>query len=90
MWAVHQLYNTLVETDSNLQVVPALAKSWDVSTDRLQYTFHIRTDVFFHDNEAFPQGKGRKMNASDIEYSFKRIMDKNTASSGAVDFSTTG
>jgi peptide/nickel transport system substrate-binding protein len=83
MWAVHQLYNTLVETDDNLNMVPSLAKSWDVSSGRKLYTFHLRTDVFFHDNDAFPNGKGRKLTAYDVLYSFKRIMDKNTASSGA-------
>ncbi len=83
MWAVHQLYNTLVETDDNLNIVPSLAKSWDVSADRKQYIFHLRTDVFFHDNDAFSNGKGRKLTADDIVYSFKRIVDKNTASSGA-------
>jgi peptide/nickel transport system substrate-binding protein len=46
LWAVNQLYNGLVETDSNLHIVPCLAKSWDVSVDRLQYIFHLRTDVF--------------------------------------------
>ena len=30
IWAVHQIYNTLVETDSNLKVAPSLANSWDV------------------------------------------------------------
>jgi oligopeptide transport system substrate-binding protein len=83
MWAVHQLYNTLVETDDNLNMVPALAKTWDVSADRRQYIFHLRTDVFFHDNDAFPGGKGRKLTAADIAYSFNRVIDKNTASSGA-------
>lgn len=83
MWPVHQIYNTLVETDSNLNIVPSLAKSWEVSGDRLVYTFHLRNDVFFQDNDAFPTGKGRKMIAGDIEYSFKRIIDKQTASSGA-------
>lgn len=83
MWAVHQLYNTLVETDDNLNMVPSLAKSWDVSADRKEYIFHLRTDVFFHDNDAFPGGKGRKMTARDVLYSFTRIIDKNTASSGA-------
>ncbi|MEO5683584.1 MAG: ABC transporter substrate-binding protein [Chitinophagaceae bacterium] len=83
MWAVHQLYNTLVETDDNLNMVPSLAKRWDVSADRKQYIFHLRTDVFFHDNEAFLNGKGRKLGAYDVLYSFTRIMDKNTASSGA-------
>ena len=83
MWAVHQIYNTLVETDAHLNVVPSLAKKWDVSADRLVYTFHLRTDVFFHDNDAFQNGKGRKMTAADVEFSFRRIIDRNTASSGA-------
>ena len=83
MWAVHQLYNTLVETDDNLNMVPSLAKSWEVSPDKKLYTFHLRSDVFFHDNEAFPGGKGRKLTAADVAYSFNRIIDKNTASSGA-------
>jgi oligopeptide transport system substrate-binding protein len=83
MWAVHQIYNTLVETDSNLNMVPSLAKNWDVSADRRVYIFHLRTDVLFHDNEVFKNSKGRKLTAYDVEYSFKRITDKNTASSGA-------
>lgn len=83
MWAVHQLYNTLVETDDNLNMVPSLAKSWDVSADRKTYRFHLRTDVFFHDNDAFPNGKGRQLTAADVVYSFNRIIDRNTASSGA-------
>ncbi|WP_295123761.1 ABC transporter substrate-binding protein [uncultured Chitinophaga sp.] len=83
MWGVHQLYNTLVEPDSLLNIVPSLAKSWDVSDDRLTYTFHLRNDVFFHDNEAFAGGKGRKMNATDVVYTFQRVMDPAVASSGA-------
>ena len=83
MWPAHQLYNTLVEIDSGLNIVPSLAKSWEVSEDRLVYTFHIRRQVFFHDNEAFPGGKGRELKAGDIAYSLNRIRDKTTASSGA-------
>lgn len=83
MWAIHQLYNTLVEVDSNLNIVPSLAKSWDVNADRTLYTFHLRNDVFFHDDAAFAGGKGRKMVAADVVYSFNRIIDPATASSGA-------
>src|ERR1700755_112075 len=61
LWAVHQLYNTLVETDSTLQIVPSLARSWTVSADRLTYSFVLRNDVSFHDNVAFKDGKGRKL-----------------------------
>src|ERR1700749_3267177 len=35
MWAVHQLYNTLVEVDDNMKLVPSLAKSWEISSDNL-------------------------------------------------------
>jgi oligopeptide transport system substrate-binding protein len=83
MWAVHQIYNTLIQTDDSLHLVPSLAKSWDISEDNLTYTFHLHNDVFFQDNDAFPNGKGRRMTASDVVYSFSRILDKNTASSGA-------
>ncbi len=83
MWAVHQLYNTLVETDKDLHIVPSLARSWDISPDKRVYTFHLRSDVWFQDNEAFDGGHGRRMIASDVAYSFSRIIDKATASSGA-------
>ncbi len=83
MWVVHQLYNTLVEVDSGLNIVPSLAKSWEISNDRLTYTFHLRTDVYFQDDPVFKAGRGRKMVAGDVVYSFLRILDPATASSGA-------
>lgn len=83
MWVVHQLYNTLVEIDSNLNIVPSLAKSWNISPDRLTYTFNLRTDVYFQNNEVFANNAGRKFTAQDVVYSLNRITDKNTASSGA-------
>jgi oligopeptide transport system substrate-binding protein len=83
MWVVHQLYNTLVETDKDLRFVPALARGWDVSADRCTWTFHLRTDVFFHDDPAFPGGRGRRLTAADVVYSFNRLLDSRTASSGA-------
>ncbi len=83
MWPAHQLFNTLVEVDDSLRIVPSLAKSWDISEDRLSYIFHLRDDVFFHDDEAFENGKGRRLTAHDIVYSLGRIIDRNTASPGA-------
>ena len=70
-------------SDENMQIKPLLAKSWDISSDNLVFTFHLRTDVFFHDDDAFENGNGRKLTAGDVRYSFNRIMDKNTASPGA-------
>jgi ABC-type transport system substrate-binding protein len=83
MWPIHQLYNTLLEIDDSLHIVPSLAKSWDLSDDKLTYTFHLRDDVYFHDDACFPNGKGRKMTAADVAYSLSRIMDKSVASPGA-------
>lgn len=88
MWAVHQLYNTLVEVDAQMQLQPSLAKKWDISADHLSFIFHLRTDVYFHDDAAFKNGRGRLLDATDVVYSFNRIMDKNTASPGAWIFNS--
>lgn len=83
MWAAHQLYNTLIEIDSNMHMQPSLAKRWTISDDNLIFTFILRTDVFFTADACFINGKGRRLTAHDVAYSFKRIIDKNTASPGA-------
>jgi peptide/nickel transport system substrate-binding protein len=83
MWPAHQLFNTLVETDDSLHIIPSLAKSWTISDDRLIFTFYLRDDVFFHDDAVFANGKGRKLTAKDVAYSFSRIIDKQTASPGS-------
>jgi peptide/nickel transport system substrate-binding protein len=88
MWAVHQLYNTLVEVDSQLNIVPSLAKRWDISDDKTTYTFHLRNDVVFHNDDCFANGKGRRMTAKDVVYSFTRIIDKTTASPGSWIFNS--
>lgn len=83
MWPAHQLFNTLVEVNDSLHLKGSLAKNWEISPDRRVYTFHLRDDVYFHDDDAFPAGKGRKLIAADIAYSFSRIIDKQVASNGA-------
>ncbi|RYY57038.1 MAG: ABC transporter substrate-binding protein [Chitinophagaceae bacterium] len=82
MWPAHQIFNTLVQVDDSLEIVPSLASGWEVSDDRLLYTFHLRTDVYFHDDACFPKGKGRKMVASDVAFSLSRILDPAVASPG--------
>ena len=83
MWAVHQLYNTLVEVDSQLNIIPSLAHRWEISADKKTYTFYLRDDIYFHDDPCFPNGKGRKMKAADVEFSFNRIIGTVTASPGS-------
>lgn len=82
MWATHQLYNTLIEIDSNLQMKPALAKRWEISDDNLTFTFYLRQDVFFIDDACF-KNTPRQLVAPDVVYSFNRIIDKSIASPGA-------
>lgn len=83
IWSCNQLYNSLVQLDDDLNTQPSLAKSWEISEDGKTYIFHLRTDVKFHDNACFEGGKGRSVNAKDVVYSFKRIMDPKVASPGA-------
>jgi oligopeptide transport system substrate-binding protein len=81
--AVNQLFNGLVQMNNNLEIVPAIAKSWEISNDGKEYLFHLRNDVYFHDNPIFPEGKGRKVTAQDFVNSFYRIIDPKLASPGA-------
>ncbi|MGB1032302.1 MAG: ABC transporter substrate-binding protein, partial [Flavobacteriales bacterium] len=82
MWAVNQLFDGLVELDANLKVEPLIASSWDIQDSGLTYVFHLRDDVFFHPSIAFGEDSTRQVVASDFQYSFNRIVNPATASSG--------
>jgi oligopeptide transport system substrate-binding protein len=81
MWAIQTLFDCLVDVDDSLRIVPNLAKSWTISADGLHYTFQLRNNVFFHNNACFPKEKGRQMVASDVVFSFNRIIDSTTVNS---------
>ena len=87
IWAVNQLFNGLVQLDDNLEVKPCIAKSWKISEGGRVYTFSLRTDVYFHDNEVFPEGKGRRVVAQDFVLSFFRLMDMEQEQSAQYLFS---
>jgi len=46
---VSMIYNGLVKSDVNLNVVPDQASSWDISSDNKVYTFHLRPGLSFSD-----------------------------------------
>jgi peptide/nickel transport system substrate-binding protein len=50
---MYQMYESLVTIDPSLKIKPGLAKSWQISSDGLTYTFNLQSGVKFHDGTAF-------------------------------------
>ncbi len=68
------IYEGLVSlSPDSLHIVPAIARSWDISENGTLYVFHLRDDVYFHDDECFTNGRGRKVSAFDFSYSFNLL-----------------
>lgn len=83
IWPCNLLFNGLVDLNDSLQIVPAIAKHWEISPDGKVYTFLLRQDVYFHQTPFFQFPEKRKVVASDFVYSFNRILDGEVASPGA-------
>ncbi|NGP75371.1 ABC transporter substrate-binding protein [Balneolaceae bacterium YR4-1] len=73
MRALQLVYEGLVRFDRQGDVVPGIATNWTVTDDSLQYTFTLRNNVYYHDNNAFNNGIGRKFKASDVKFAFNRM-----------------
>ncbi|MCI0547869.1 MAG: ABC transporter substrate-binding protein [Candidatus Rokubacteria bacterium] len=69
------MYNQLVRFDPDMNPVPELAESWQVSGDGLTWTFKLRQGVKFHD--------GQEMTSADVKFTFDRLFEK---SPGKSDF----
>ena len=71
-WRLQQMvYETLVTTNENLEIVPALAASW-TQPDETTYVFSLEPGVTF--------SNGRSMTADDVVGSLQRLIDPATAS----------
>lgn len=81
-WMVSQVFEGLVALDEKLAIQPVIARNWNISPDGLTYTFQLHPDIYFHSDPAFGTAETRKITASDFVYSFTRICDPATASSG--------
>lgn len=56
-----QLFAGLVEFDAHWKPHPYLATSWEVSSDSLSHTFHLRHGALFHD--------GKEITSADVAFS---------------------
>lgn len=83
--ALHVLINTcegLVEYDKDAKLQPLIASRYEVSEDGKTYTFHLRSNVYFHDDKCFKEGKGRKVTAGDFKYCYERVCDPRAKTRG--------
>lgn len=64
-------FDCLLNVDKDNKIVPGAAETYDVSTDGLTWTFHLRKDLKWSD--------GTPLTAKDFVYSWKRVVDPNTA-----------
>jgi len=67
----NQIFEGLVKVDAYGEFAPALAVRWETSDDFKTWRFFLR-DARFADDPAFPDGRGRHINADDVLYSLKR------------------
>jgi peptide/nickel transport system substrate-binding protein len=72
------MFNGLVKYDTDLSVIGDLAESWDISTDGLTITFHLRKGVRWTD--------GVEFTADDVKFGFDTIIDKKTPTAYSEDF----
>lgn len=68
-----EIFSGLVTYDPDLKLIGDIADHWEVSTDGLKYTFHLRTNVLFHDGS-------RRVTADDFKYSMERAVNPDTQS----------
>jgi len=74
---LRSVYDTLVYRDPDTNAfVGGLATSWDISSDQLTYTFHLKSGVKFQDGTPF--------NADAVAYNFDRITNPATKSQKAI------
>ena len=67
-----EIYGGLVTIDRDLNIVPDLAESWDISPDGRVYTFHLQPGATFHN--------GRPVTADDVQWSLERATNPLTES----------
>ncbi|MFN8317625.1 MAG: ABC transporter substrate-binding protein [Chitinophagales bacterium] len=81
---ITQIYEGLVAFNpADLSLQPCIAKSWEIRDSATFFVFHLRNDVYFHDDPCFPNGgKGRKVTAHDFAFCFQQLCRPNASNQG--------
>lgn len=82
IWVLMNVMEGLVSYNKQNEIVPIIAKSWQISDDGLTYTFLLNTNIKFHNDPCFPDGKGRYVTAKDFKYCLERVNDPTTKTRG--------
>ncbi len=72
---IYQLFSGLVELTPEMDVLPDVAQSWEISEGGSRFVFHLRDDITWSD--------GTAVTAGDFEYAWKRVLHPQTGSSNA-------
>lgn len=83
IWPLNQCCEGLLEFNKDMNLAPLLAASYEISSDGLKYTFYIHKNIYFHDDDCFPDKKGRLLTSNDFKYCFERVCDPRTKTRGA-------
>ncbi len=68
-------YEGLVDYDLKGNIVPGLAEKWNVSENRLEWTFYLKAGVKFHSLDNIPNFKHSGIvSAEDVVYSLRRAI----------------
>ena len=81
IWPIQQVFNGLVQLDDSLNVIPEIAKRWEIDSTGSVYTFYLKKDILFHTSPQFKEAK-RAVVAQDFVYSFNRLTDPKVGSPG--------
>lgn len=73
-----QVYEGLVKlSPKDLSVLPSIAYKWEIANNGQLFTFHLRKEVFFHNDACFEKGIGRLVTAGDFKYCFEKLCSHN-------------
>ena len=80
-----QVYEGLLKFNpEDLTIEPCIAKSFTADSMNKTFTFHLREDVYFHNDPCFKRGKGRQLTAEDVRFVFEFLCSDHTLNTSPI------